>query len=182
MGSLANYANSASPTTAVPTNTSAALGTGLGGQFWETNTLAVNTDGIIMSYQVPIPTTTGVRGRNLRINSVSLSSYVQTALTGGPYVTQYSLAFGHTSVSLATTEAATTKAPRRIPLATCTQAVTAAQAVSTLISQPGGTTQHFDNPICVYPGQFVAVVAKHVGTVGTAGTIGHVITLDYSWE
>lgn len=53
MGSLASYANNANPTAAVPTNTTAALGTGLGGQFWETDTLAVNTDGIIDSYQVP---------------------------------------------------------------------------------------------------------------------------------
>ena len=56
MGSLANYANSANPAAAVPTNTTAALGTGLGGQFWETVSLAVNTDGIVWSYQVPAGT------------------------------------------------------------------------------------------------------------------------------
>jgi hypothetical protein len=187
MGSLANYANSANPTPAVATNTTAALGTGLGGQFWETATIAVNTDGIICSYQVPAGSAT-VPGKRLKITGVTMTSYVQTAITGGPFVTQYSLAFGHTAVSLATTESAsfatgTTKAPRRVPLAAFTQVVTAAQAVSTIVSQPGGSGVDFTRaPIYVNPGEFVAVVAKKIGTVATAGVLGHVIRFDYSWE
>ena len=186
MGSLANYANSANPTAAVATNTTAALGTGLGGQFWETGTLAVNTDGIIMSYQNPAGTV-AVQGRRLVITGVYLSSYVQVTLAGGPLNVQWSLAFGHTAVSLATTEAGsfatgTTKAPRRIALPTFTQAVTAAQAAGTMVSQPGGTYMSFTNPIYVNPGEFVAVVAKKVGTVLTAGVFGHMIAFDYGWE
>jgi hypothetical protein len=187
MGSLANYANSANPTAAVATNTTAALGTGLGGQFWETATIALNTDGIICSFQVPAGSAT-VPGRRLKITGVTMSSYVQTAITGGPFITQYSLAFGHTAVSLATTESAsfatgTTKAPRRVPLAAFTQAVTAAQAAATIVSQPGGGGVDFTRaPIYVNPGEFVAVVAKKIGTVATAGVIGHVIRFDYSWE
>jgi hypothetical protein len=182
MGSLASYPNSTNPVAAVPTNTTAALGTGLGGQFWETFTLAVNTDGIIMSYQVPLGTSAGIRGRTLRLDGIYLTSYVQTALVGGPCITQYSLAFGHTAVSLATAEGPATKAPRRIPLPAITQAPTAAQAVSTMVAQPGGAYHYFDNPVYVAPGQFIAIVAKHIGTVGTAGTIAHTIALDYSWE
>ena len=186
MGSLANYANSANPTAAVPTNTTAALGTGLGGQFWETASLAVNTDGIICSYQNPAGTT-AVQGRRLVIRGVSLASYIQTVIVGGPFVAQWSLAFGHTAVSLATAETAsfataTTKAARRIPLPAFTQVVTAAQAVSTLVSQPGGAQITFDAPIYVNPGEFVALVTKHVGTVGTSGTIAHVVAFDYGWE
>jgi hypothetical protein len=182
MGSLANYANSANPTAAVPTNTTAALGTGLGGQFWETVTLAVNTDGIICSYQVPAGTV-NAPGRRLVIRGIGLTSHVQTVLTGGPYIAQYSLAFGHTAVSLATAEAATTKAPRRVPLASLTQAITAAQAVSTMVAQPGGAYQDFgDAPIYVNPGEFVALVTKHIGTVGASGTVAHVVTFVYGWE
>lgn len=187
MGSLANYANSSNPTAAVPTDTTAALGVGLGGQFWETFTLAVNTDGIICSYQVPAGSST-VQGRRLKITGVNLASYVQTVLAGGPAANQYSLAFGHTAVSLATPETgsmvtATTKAPRRIPLPSFTQVVTAAQAVSTLISQPGGSRISFEqSPVYVNPGEFVALVVKRVGTVGTAGTIAHVASFDYGWE
>ena len=182
MGSLANYANSANPTAAVPTNTTAALGSGLGGQFWETASLAVNTDGIIQSYQVPVATV-NLPGRRLVIRGVGLMSYVQTVIAGGPFVAQYSLAFGHTAVSLATAEAATTKAPRRIPLAGFTQVVTAAQAVSTIVSQPGDSFIDFgDAPIFVNPGEFVQLVTKHVGTAGTTGTIAHVVTFVYGWE
>lgn len=182
MGSLALYANSANPTAAVPTNTTAALGVGLGGQFWETATLAVNTDGIISSYQVPAGTV-AIQGRRLVIRGVGLTSYIQTAITGGPFITQYSLAYGHTAVSLATAEAATTKAPRRVPLAGFTQLVTATQAVSTMVAQPGESYMDFgDAPIYVNPGEFVQLVAKHVGTVGTAGTIAHVVTFVYGWE
>ncbi len=187
MGSLANYANSANPTAAVPTNTTAALGTGLGGQFWETATLALNTDGIICSYQVPAGSST-VQGRRLKITGINLASYIQTVIAGGPFICQYSLAFGHTAVSLATAESAsmataTTKAPRRIALPDFTQVVTAAQAVSTLVSQPGGADIDFEHgPIYVNPGEFVALVTKHIGTVGTSGVIGHVVKFDYAWE
>jgi hypothetical protein len=182
MGTLANYANSTNPSAAVPTNTTAALGSGLGGQFWETATLAVNTDGVISSYQVPAGTTS-VQGKRLVIRGVGLTSYIQTVIAGGPYVAQYSLAFGHTSVSLATGEAVAAKAPRRIALSSLTQVVTAAQAVSTMVSQPGGSFQDFgDAPIYVNPGEFVQLVTKHVGTVGSSGTIAHVVTFTYGWE
>lgn len=182
MGSLANYANSANPTAAVPTNTTAALGVGLGGQFWETASAAVNTDLIICSYQVPAASAT-FSGRRLVIRGISMSAFIQTAITGGPYVSQYSLAFGHTTVSLATGEAATTKAPRRIPLPAFTHVITAAQAVSTLASTPGGSYMDFgDAPIYVNPGEFVALVKKKIGTVDTAGTIAYNIAFVYGWE
>ena len=182
MGSLANYANSANPTAAVPTNTTAALGTGLGGQFWETDTLAANTDGIICSFSVPVGTS-NYQARRLVIRGIGLTSHVQTALTGGGYVAQYSLAFGHTAVSLATGEASAAKAPRRIPLSAFTQPVTSGQAVATIVSQPGGAFMDFgDAPIYVNPGEFVALVKKKIGTAPSAGVIAHVVTFVYGWE
>lgn len=176
MGSLANHANSANPTAAVPTNTTAALGSGLGGQFWETDTLAVTTDGIISSYQVPAGTVS-VPGKRLVVRGVTISSAVQTALTGGGYVASWSLAFGHTAVSLATAEAATTKAPRRIPLGF--QTVAAAAAALALL---GTVSIQFDCPVYVNPGEFIAVVKKKIGTAPSAGVIAHLVTFDYGWE
>jgi hypothetical protein len=177
MGSLANYANSANPTAAVPTNTTAALGTGLGGQFWETDTLAVTTDGIISSFQVPAATV-NISGRRLCIRFVKIQSYCQTALTGGGYVAQWSLAFGHTAVSLATAEAATTKAPRRVTLGI--HGVPSALAVNSTL---GDIVMDFgDAPVFVNPSEFVQVVKKKVGTAPTAGVIGHMITITYGWE
>lgn len=172
------------PTAAVPTNTTAALGTGLGGTFYETVSLAVATDGIICSYQVPaLPTAAGatyVPQRRLRINGVSLGSFVQTVVAGGPYNARFYLAFGHTAVSLQTAEAATTKAPRRVMLP-FVQLVTAAQAVNTMVTQ-NIYDYKFLNPIYVNPGEFVALVTTHTGTVGTTGTVAHQVCFDYAWE
>lgn len=176
MGSLANYANSANPTAAVPTNTTAALGSGLGGQFWETDTLAVTTDGIIQSYQVPALSVNG-NTKRLAIRGVKIDSYVQTALTGGGYVAQWSLAFGHTAVALNTAEAATTKAPVRVGLGV--QSVASGAAVLVKLDT---IVVDFDMPIFVEPGEFVQCVKKKVGTAPSAGVIAHVISYDYGWE
>lgn len=172
--------NAANPTPAVPTTTTAALGVGLGGKFWETCTLAVNTDAIIMSFQVPAG---GVAtpGRRLVLRGLYLQSYVQTVIAGGPWVDEYFLAFGHTAVSLATTESATGKAPRRVMLP-FTQTVTANQAVSTAVAQQQTFVDLGDAPIFVNPGEFVQLCKRRVGTVGTAGVIAHNVTPVYGWE
>jgi len=176
MGSLANYANSANPTAAVPTNTTAALGSGLGGQFWETDTLAVTNDGIICSYQVPAGTV-NIQGRRLVLRGVNIQSFVQTVLTGGGYVAQWGLAFGHTAVSLATAEGVAAKSPRRVGIGL--QAVASAAAAGTVLT---ALQINFDSPIYVNPGEFIAVFKKKVGTAPSAGVIGHLITYDYGWE
>lgn len=172
--------NEANVTAAVPTTTTAALGSGLGGTFWETVSLAVNTDGIIMSYQVPAGTV-NYPGRRLILRGMFLTSYVQTVIAGGPYIAEWFLAFGHTAVSLATTETATSKAPRRIALP-FTQAITANQAVSTMISQNETFVDFGDAPVFVNPGEFVQLCTRHIGTVGTSGTVVHRVTPVYGWE
>ena len=165
---------------AVPTTTTAALGSGLGGTFWETVSLAANTDGIIMSYQVPLGTAL-IPGRRLVLRGMYLTSYVQTVIVGGPYIAEWFLAFGHTSVSLGTAEAAATKAPRRIALP-FTQAVTAAQAVSTLVSKSTEFVDFGDAPVLVNPGEFLQLCTRHIGTAGTSGTVVHRVTPVYGWE
>ena len=169
MGSTANYANSVNPTPAVPTNTTAALGSGLGGQFWETATLALNTDGIICSFQNPTGGV-GQTPRNLLIDGVRISAFIQTTMAGGAAANQLSLAYGHTAVSLATTETATTKAPTRIALGQ--QMIAVNQAVGTELKD----IDIKFSPFCIYPGEFIAIVAKKIGTVFTSGVIAYNIT------
>ena len=177
MGSTANYANSANPTAAVPTNTTAALGVGLGGQFWETDTLAATTDGIICSYQNPAATV-NTSGRTLLVRGVKIASHVQTVLgAGAGYVASYSLAFGHTNVSLATTESSIAKAPRRVALGFQTVPTTA--AALTLLQE---VEMRFDCPVPVQPGEFIAVVKKKIGAAPASGTIAHLITFDSVFE
>jgi hypothetical protein len=172
--------NEANVTAAVPTTTTAALGSGLGGTFWETVSLAANTDGIIMSYQVPAGTV-NLPGRRLVLRGIYLSSYVQTVIVGAPYTAEWFLAFGHTAVSLATTEAATTKAPRRIALP-FVQQVTAAQAVQTTVAQSTNFCDFGDAPVYINPGEFIQLCTRHIGTAGTTGTVAHRVTPIYGWE
>jgi hypothetical protein len=180
MGTTAQYANSTNPTAAVPTNTTAALGTGLGGKFLETLTLAAGTDGIIQSFQNPTGSTTQTP-RNLVIKGVCVSGVVTTALATNAYTSTMSLAYGHTSVSMATAEGAAAKAPRRIALgAYSVLSVTAAPG-----TQVSGTPfcARFDGgPVVVSPGEFVAVTANKISAAPSAGVITWSITYDGYFE
>lgn len=138
---------------------------------------------VVANYSaLPAVGTVSIPGKRLKVTGVKLSAFVQTVLVGGPCNTTFTLNYGHTAVSLATAEAATTKARRVVLLPELTQTVTAAQAVNTMISQPGGCVSMFTEPIYVNPGEFISLSCKHIGTVGTSGTIAYNIQYIYSWE
>jgi len=179
MGSVSNYTNSLAPTAgAAMTNTTAALGTGMGGQFSALPTLTANTDGIVCSYQNPLGTV-AITGKQLVISGVTIKAIVTTVLGGNatPVIYIPSLCYGHTNVSLATTDSANTKSPRRIPLPGFIQfaATAAVGAVSDTVQVK------FDRPIPVYPGEFVAIAAKNIGVVTTSGVVTFVVAYDWGW-
>jgi hypothetical protein len=177
MGSTALYTNNLAAGAGVAmTNTTAALGSGLGGQFSALPTLAVATDGIVSSFQVPLGSST-VPGKTLYITRVAISSTVTTALVGGAVVYALSLAYGHTNVSLATTESATAKAPRRLPIGI--QTFAAAAVVGTT---PNVVDLDLNSPIVIQPGEFVQLVAKNMGVVTTAGVITFIVSFGGYWE
>jgi hypothetical protein len=174
------------PAAAVPTNTTALL-TSLSGMILETATLAVGTDGILMAYQCPaLPTAvaaTFAPNRRLRIDAVNIASSIQTALTGGGFSKHYYLAIGSTALSLAgvAADTVTTKAYRRIQLP-IVQSYAAAAAAGTL---PGGNSSisyALQTAVFINPGEFVALVTYHLGTVATVGVIQHAANFDFSWE
>ena len=102
------------------------------------------------------------------------------AVATTPTTLAWSLAFGHTAVSLATAEAATTKAPRRIALGF--QSVAVGAAVGALYT-PDSISQWFDSPIYVNPGEFIAVVVKQiVGTATASQSIWYLVTFDAYFE
>lgn len=183
MGSLATYPNSTNPTAAAPSNTAltANLPGGLGGQGTVTAAVAAATDGIWSSYQVPAGTV-NIQGRRLvlrgvRLDCVNLGAAVATTAT----TIQFSLAFGHTAVSLATAEAVNAKAPRRIPIGFMTwpigAAIGAAPTSGDIYLDLG------DAPVFVNPGEFIALVGKFlVGTATASQTIGFTYTPVYGWE
>lgn len=177
------------PTAAVPLNASLAanLPNSLGGRAYETLTagLAVNVDGILASFTVPAGSST-VQGRRLKVTGINMTAFVSTVVVGGPTVSEFYIAFGHTADSMATAESAsmataTTKAPRRVMLPKFTQIVTAAQAVSTMVLQGIGSID-FLEPIYVNPGERIALVLNKTGTVPTSGVISYTYQFEYSWE
>jgi hypothetical protein len=177
LGSTALYTNNLAAGAGVaPTNTTAALGSGLGGQFAILPTLVVGTDGIISSYQVPLGSSTQP-AKTLYITRISIDAGVTTALTGGAVLYAWSLAYGHTAVSLATTETSTSKAPRRLPIGM--QTFSAAAAVGTLGQKINLT---LDVALPVYPGEFIQTVAKNLGVVTTLGVITTNISFGGFWE
>ena len=174
MGSTALYTNNlAAGAGAAATNTLASLGVGLGGQFSLQPTLAAGTDGIIQSYQVPLGTA-ALPGKSAYITGVRIHGAVTTVLVGGPVIGAWSLAFGHTAVSLATTETATSKAPRRVPLGIQVYATAAAVGVR----DDREIVARFDTPICVQPGEFIQLALKNLGTVTSSGVITNLISFD----
>lgn len=183
MGTTGQNANNSNPAAAVPTNTTAALGTGLGGKFQETLTLAAATDGIISSFQNPAG---GVNQtpRNLIIRGVIINGVVTVALTTNPLTGVLSLCYGHTAVSLATAESAsfasgTAKAPRKIALGAVGAAATAAIGTT-----PTGVPIlcPFASPIVIAPGEFVAVAHCKLTTAPAAGAIMWTIAFDAYFE
>jgi hypothetical protein len=177
-GQLTNITNNLAPTAgAAMTNTTAALGTGLGGQFSALPTFTVNSDGILCSFLNPIPAS-AIAGKHLIIKGVWIDASVTTVLAGNATAVQYiyTLCTGHTALSLATTESAIAKAPRRTYLGK--QDFAAAAAVGTNATR---IYVAFDRPIPVAPGEYAAIAAKNIGAVTTTGVITFWVGFDWSW-
>lgn len=179
---LVQFANTTEPTGAAATNTTAALGTGLGGLFKANAMASSATDLIISSYLNPAPTV-NITGRNLMITGVwaDVSNQVVAVATTA-FSFQCAIAFGHTALTLATTEGAsfstaTTKAPRRVPIGSLYLPVAA--AVGQISNRIFCT---FASPIVVYPGQYIAFIAKPVlGTATATETLLFNIGFDSYW-
>ena len=186
MGSTAGLTNSqAKGTPAALSNTTVAAPAciGIGGQAAYLPTLTALTDGILMSFQNPAGSV-NAQPRTLVITGVRINTTVTTVLVGGPLVLMYSLAYGHTAVSLATAEATsfTTgggKAARRIPLGV--ESFVAAAAVGA-VSPAGGVAVSFQAPISISPGEYVQIAVKNAGTVTTSGDVMSFIGVDSYWE
>ena len=181
IGTTAQITNNTNPAAATPTNTTAALGVGLGGIFLANAQAAVATDFVISSYAVPAATA-AAPGNNLVIHGVKIDTVNTGAVVATtPTTIAYFLCFGHTNVNLGGTgEAATTKAARRVPLGTVTFPV---GAVIGAMPTNGDVERNWKVPKVAYPGEFVAVVARFVaGTATASQVINHYIDIDAAWD
>lgn len=183
-GTSANALNAATPAASALTNTAISTGSpvGLGGLAHVLPTLTVGTDGLLYSFQNPQGSVSQTP-RNLVIKGVTIAGGVDAALTGGPLVLAFSLAYGHTAASLATADTGsfvnnTAKAPRRIWIGVLNCAVTAAAGTALT----GTCTAKFDAPITVAPGEFVAIAVRNQGVVTSVGSIITTCTFDAYYE
>jgi hypothetical protein len=178
MGSTAIITNAATAAAAAVVNVSAAAQfVGLGGYFNVLPTLTAGSDGILCSYQVPVGTA-ALPGKSLYVTGIVIDGVVTTILAGGPVIYAVGIAYGSTNVSLATTESAVAKAPRRLALGIQSYAATAAV---------GAQGQHLQDdytcaPICVQPGEFFQVTLRNFGTVTTTGAITFAVGITGYWE
>ena len=175
LGSLSRtLAAGTAPTGAVPANISAALGSGLGGDFLHTNTLAIDTYGIISSYQVPV-SAVGLNNKSLLITSVCIDTTVQAALTNAGAANYiWAIAFGHNNVSLTTTASGTSRAP--VLLTVGGQAAIGNAVAGTVLNRVSAPC-HF----VAHPGEFIQAVVKNGGTVGGGGSLYHTIQFNGRW-
>jgi hypothetical protein len=177
-GTITQYANSVQPAVATPLNTSAALGSGLGGIFNASTTPAASTDVIISSYQNPLGSV-NQQPRTLYINGVTIETMNVIPSSNQSMGLSWSLAFGHNSVSLATSTNAATgvTGANRIGLGYQFINSTAARgAVAETVSRT------FQTPIAVHPGQFVQTVWRNNLAASTFGQLQHNINFDGYFE
>ena len=165
MGSTALIVNNGTPANAAPTNTTAALGSGLGGSFIANiSGLTAFNDYIISSYQVPVDSASAP-SKTLYITSLQVDAINLGANNAAtPLTWQMFLAAGHTAVSLATAEGNAAKAPRLMTIGCQTipaNAVIGTQATPT-------QTAYFDAPVVVQPGEFVQTVWRPISIANTA--------------
>lgn len=182
MGSTALVTTSATAAAAALSNSAPiAQFQGFGGFFQILPTLTAGTDGIVCSYQNPVG---GINqtSRTMVITGVHISAGVSTILTGGPVIFAYSVAFGTVvtasglnlgSAESASFAAATTKAPRRLPLGIQSFAAAAAAGV-----QGNDLVRQLSTPIIVHPGENIAIAARNLGVVTTAGAIAVSVLFD----
>ena len=176
-GYLANWANSAAPTSATLSNTTAGYAN-VGGQFQFTAVSGSETDYALFAFQVPAQTATN-QGRTLVVHGINISTFnMGAAVATTPTLLQWGIAYDGTAISLATADAAATKAPRRVPLG-C-QSLPVGLAVGGNVPD---LSVDFRQPLSVNAGNYLHVILKiPVGTATASQIVRGVVTINATWE
>ena len=160
LGTTANHANSTAATAATLSNTAAGYAK-LGGKFLFTTVAGLTTDYALFAFQVPAASA-NTPGKTLYIRGVHISSVnIGAAVAGTPTVLEWSIGVGSTAVSLATGEAAGTKAPRVVDLG-----FQSFQVAAGIGAQAPDLDVQFPVPLMCEPGLFVHIILNcPIGTV-----------------
>lgn len=162
----ANWANSAAPASASLANTTASYAT-LGGQFQFAASATNETDWALFGYLNPAGTN-ALPGKTLYVTAIRVCGLVVTGAAAVNATTFFWAAgVGSSAVSLATTDAATTVSPKRIPLGV--QSFLAAAPLGTIAS--GFDVQFTDAPLVVQPGTYLHIIVKQLNGAATASLV-----------
>lgn len=177
-GITANYANSAAPASATLSNTTAGYST-LGGQFQFVAPAGAATDYALFAFLNTVPTT-GITGRNLIIRGVWIDTWVTGAASATtPTLLQWAIGVGSTAVSLATTDGAATRLPKRLALGA--QSIAVGTAIGGMANQSVDT--NLDAPLVVEPGTYLHIILKiPVGTATASEVIQGIVGINGYWE
>lgn len=171
-----NWVNSTAPVSATLLNTAASYTT-LGGQYQFGATAANETDWALFGYQNPAGTAT-LSGKTLYITNINISKMFVTGAAGAnPTFFFWAAAIGSSAVSLATSDAATTSSPKRIPLNT--QSFLAAAPIGT--AADGENFDLSNSPLVVPAGTFFHIILKQLNGAATASLVwrGQVSVIGY---
>jgi hypothetical protein len=176
-GQTANNVNSTVPATGALSNTAASYTT-LGGRFLLAAMAGAETDYALFGYLNPVPTT-GITGRNLVIRGVWIEVFnAVVAVATTPTVMEWSLGVGSTAVSLATAEAAATRAPRRVALGVSNFVVGALAG-----AKADRVDVNLDAPIVVEPGTFMHIILRvPYGTATATELFRGMVGINAYWE
>ena len=176
-GQTANNVNSTVPATATLSNTAAGYTT-LGGSFVFAAAAGAETDYALFAFLNTAPTT-GITGRNLVIRGVWIDTWNQVvAVATTPTIMQWSLAVGSTAVSLATTDGAATRLPKRIHLGAQSFIIGAAVG-----AQGPRIDCNLDAPVTCEPGTYVHIILRMpVGTATATETFRGAVGINAYWE
>jgi hypothetical protein len=162
----ANWANSTAPVAATLSNTAAGYAT-LGGQFSFAASATNETDWALFGYLNPAGTN-ALPGKNLYVTAIRICGLVVTGAAAVNATTFFWAAgVGSSAVSLATTDAATTVSPKRVPLGV--QSFLAAAPLGTIAS--GFDVQFTDAPLVVQPGTYLHIIVKQLNGAATASLV-----------
>lgn len=176
-GLTANSANSTVPATATLSNTTAGYAT-LWGQFVFAAVAGAETDYALFAFLNTVPTTS-ITGRNLVIRGIWVDTWNQVvAVATTPTVMQWYAAVWSTAVSLATTDAAATRLPKRIYLGSQSFIVGAAVGAS------GWRVDcNLDAPLVCEPWTYVHIILKMpLGTATATETFRGNVGVNAYWE
>jgi hypothetical protein len=170
--------NNTLPTTALPVNTAltANLPNLLGGQGLATLWNLAATDMIMQQWLNPAGTI-NITGRTLFLTGMTISASSATAAwtapAAGAHIFQWSLGFGHTATTAATTTdsasftaGGTTKGRRTRPIGTMSWA-TGTAPIGTMPDR-GDLNVTFQTPIVVNPGEYVTTIVRMLNGAATA--------------